>query len=236
MENLRKIAEGIEDLYLRKIALREISLIEEGVMKWQKRAEDMAKKGWCFIDDKRELYNLILKEAEETQKELNCIDFWVERWKADGFHQKLQEINKALLQRKDRQIKITRFFVMSKETFARDKIKEIIRSQRRELICESNRAEIVVILRGEFKEWQPELCRKLQHVVVFDDSLAIVELTDQFGETTGTGPVIGRKITGISEEERREKGIQGGVDFYLDIIGQLKELATQRHPSILRIV
>ncbi len=235
MESLRHIAEGIEDLYLKKIALREVILIEEGLVKWQTRAEEMKKNGWCFMDDKKELYNLIMKETEETQKELNCIDFWIERWKDDIFHQKLQEINKSLLQRKDRQIKITRFFVMSKEVFARDKIKEIIRAQRRELICEANRAELVVILRHEFKEWQPELCKKLQHFTIFDDSLVVLENTDQFGETTGTGPVIGRKVT-VSEEEKRERGIQGGVDTYLETITTLKELATQRHSSILRIV
>ncbi|MDI6780834.1 MAG: hypothetical protein QME49_01780 [bacterium] len=235
MEGLRQIADGIDDLYLKKIAMREVIFIEESMIKWQTRVEEMKKNGWCYMDDKKELASLIMKESEETQKELNCIDFWVERWKDDQVHQRLQEINKSLLQRKDRQIKITRFFVISKETFARDKIKEIIRSQRRELICESNRAELVVILRHEFKEWQPELCKKLQHFTVFDDSLVVLEMTDQFGETTGTGPIIGRKIT-VTEEEKREKGIQGDVNTYLETISALKEFATQRHPSILRIV
>lgn len=235
MEDLRRIAEGIEDLYLRKIAMREVTIIEEGLSKWMRRAKDMAEKGWCFIDDRRELYNLLLKESEESQKELSCVDFWVERWRNEGFPQKLTSINKALLQRKDRQIKIYRFFVMSKDTFAKDRVKEIIRSHRRELIFETNRAEIIVILRNEFKEWQPEVCKKLQHLTVFDESLAIVELSDQFGESTGTGPVIGRRIK-ITEEERREKGIQGGVDEYINIINDLKNLSTQRNPAILRII
>lgn len=235
MEDLRKIAEGIEDLYLRKIAIREVSIIEEGLTKWMHRTKDMTQKGWCFIDDRRELYGLLLKEAEETQKELACIDFWVERWQGEGFPQKMLAINRALLQRKDRQIKTYRFFVMSKDTFGKDRVKEIIRSHRRELIFETNRAEIIVILRNEFKEWQPQLCKKLQHISVFDESLSIIELTDQFGESTGTGPVIGRRIK-ITEEERREKHIQGGVDEYVNIIEELKTLSTQRNPSILRII
>lgn len=235
MEDLRKIAESIEDVYLRKIALREVSIIEEGLIKWRRRAKDMAEKGWCYIDDRRELYNLLLKESEETQKELACVDFWVERWRNEGFPQRMTAINKALLQRKDRQIKIYRFFVMSKDTFSKDRVKEIIRSHRRELICENNRAEIVVILRNEFKEWQPELCKKLQHMTIFDESLVIVELTDQFGESTGTGPVIGRKIK-ITEEERREKSIQGNADEYVNIMNELKALSTQRNPAILRII
>ncbi|MDI6735984.1 MAG: hypothetical protein QME42_07310 [bacterium] len=235
MEDLRKIADSIDDPYLHKIAIREVSLIEDGMSKWLRRAKDMADKGWCSVDDKRELYNLLLKESEEVQKELVCVDFWVERWKAEGFHQRMLAINKELLQRRDRQIKVYRFFVMSKDTFSKDRVKEIIRSHRRELISESNRAEIIVISRNEFKEWQPVLCRKLQHMTVFDESLAIVELTDQFGESTGIGPVIGRRIK-ITEEERREKGIQGGVDEYVNIISELKTLSTQRNPSILRII
>lgn len=235
MEDLRKIAESIGDLYLRKIAIREVNIIEEGLSKWMCRSKDMAEKGWCFVDERRELYNLLLKEAEETQKELSCVDFWVERWRTEGFPQKMTAINKMLLQRKDHHIKIYRFFVMSKDTFGKDRVKEIIRSHRRELIFENNRAEIIVILRNEFKEWQPELCKKLQHLTVFDENLTIVELSDQFGESTGTGPVIGRKIK-ITEEERREKGIQGGVDEYVYIINELKKLATQRNPAILRII
>ncbi len=235
MDDLRKIAESIDDLYLHKIAMREVSIIEEGLIKWMRRAKDMAEKGWCFIDDRRELYNLLLKESEEVQKELACVDFWVERWRTEGFSQRMLAINKALLQRKDRQIKIYHFFVMSKDTFGKDRVKEIIRGHRRELIFETNRAEIIVILRNEFKEWQPVLCRKLQHITVFDESLAIVELTDQFGENTGTGPVIGRKIK-ITEEERREKGIYGGADEYVNIISELKNLSTQRNPAILRII
>jgi len=235
MESLRKVAESIEDLYLRKIALREVGIIEEELSKWRNRIEDMAEKGWCYIDDRRELYNLLLKEAEETQKELACVDFWVERWRNEGFPQKMTAINKSLLQRKDRQIKIYRFFVMANDTFAKDRVKEIIRSHRRELIFETNRAEIIVILRNEFRTWQPVLCRKLQHMMIFDESLVIVELSDQFGESTGTGPVIGRKIK-ITEEERREKGIQGSVDEYLNIINELKALSTQRNPAILRII
>jgi len=235
MEDLRKIAETIDDLYLRKIAIREVSIIEDELNKWMCRTKDMAEKGWCFVDNRRELYNLLLKEAEETQKELSCIDFWVERWRNEGFPQKMTSINKTLLQRKDRQIKIYRFFVMSKDTFSKDRVKEIIRSHRRELICETNRAEIIVILRNEFKEWQPELCKKLQHLTLFDESLTIVELSDQFGESTGMGPVIGRRIK-ITEEERREKGIQGGVDEYVNIINELKTLSTQRNPAILRII
>lgn len=235
MDDLRKITEGIDDLYLRKIALREVSIIEEGLTKWMRRAKDMSEKGWCFVDDRRELYNLLLKESEETQKELACVDFWVERWRSEGFSQKMLAINKALLQRKDRQIKIYRFFVMDKDTFSKDRVKEIIRSHRRELIFETNRAEIIVILRNEFKVWQPGLCRKLQHIIVFDESLAIIELTDQFGESTGTGPVVGRKIK-ITEEERREKGIHGDVNEYVSIIEELKTLSTQRNPAILRII
>ncbi|MEW6618997.1 MAG: hypothetical protein AB1422_06565 [bacterium] len=235
MEDLRKIADGIDDPYLRKVAIREVTIIEDGLNKWLHRAKDMSEKGWCFIDDRRELYNLLLKESEEVQKELACVDFWVERWRTEGFPQKMLAINKALLQRRDRQIKIFHFFVMSKDTFGKDRVKEIIRSHRRELIFENNRAEIIVILRNEFKEWQPVLCRKLQHMTIFDESLAVVELTDQFGENTGTGPVIGRRIK-ITEEERREKGVQGGVDEYVNIINDLKSLSTQRNPAILRII
>lgn len=235
MEDLRKIADSIDDPYLHKIAIREVNLIEEGLSKWLRRTKDMSEKGWCSVDDKRELYNLLLKESEEVQKELVSVDFWVERWKTEGFHQRMLAINKELLQRRDRQIKVYRFFVMSKDTFGKDRVKEIIRSHRRELIAETNRAEIIVILRNEFKEWQPVLCRKLQHMTLFDESLAIVELTDQFGESTGIGPVIGRRIK-ITEEERREKGIQGGVDEYVNILSELKTLSTQRNPSILRII
>ncbi|MFH1860011.1 MAG: hypothetical protein ABH870_03215 [bacterium] len=43
MEGLRHIVDGIDDLYLRKIALREVILIEEGMMKWQTRVEEMKK-------------------------------------------------------------------------------------------------------------------------------------------------------------------------------------------------
>lgn len=235
MEDLRKIAEGISDPYLKKIALKEVTIIEEATTNWLCRANDMAEKGWCFISDRRELYALMLKEAEESQKEIACVDFWVEQWRNEGFPKRMLEINKKLLERKDRQIKIYRFFVMSKETFAKDVIKEIIRSHRRELIFENNRAEIIVIQRGEFKLWQPELCKKLQHMMVFDESLVMVELSDQFGEGTGNGPIIGRKIR-ITEEERREKGIQGGVDDYVGIINELKNLSTQRNPAILRII
>lgn len=235
MENLREIAGKITDPYLRKIASKEVSVIEEATDNWLHRAKDMAEKGWCFISDRRELYALMLKEAEEAQKEIACIDFWIENWKAEGFSKRMLEINRNLLERKDRQIKLYRFFVMSKETFTKDRTKEIIRSHRRELIFENNRAEIIVIIRDDFKLWQQAISRRLQHMTIFDESLVMVELTDQFGESTGTGPIIGKKIT-ITEEERREKGIQGGVDEYVDIINQLKELSTQRNPAILRII
>jgi hypothetical protein len=234
---MKELVDKIQDAYLRKVASREISVIEDMRRKWQQRVKDMVEKGWCFIDDRRELYSLMLKEAEEVQNDISAIDFWIERAKDEGFPKRLLEIFKHLLSRTDREIRICKFFVMSKDTFAKDRIKDILRFYRRELTTERRKADIAVILRNEFRESYPHICRHLQNVMLFDESLAIVELSDQFGESTGTGPVIGRNIPGqISEEEKREYGVLGNADRYLDMLNTLKELTAQRDPTIIRII
>ncbi len=235
MENLRGMIDSIKDISLKKIATREINVIEESANKWSKRTKDMVQKGWCFIDDRRELYDLLLKETVEAQKDVFSIDFWVERWGEEGFCQRLLARNKELVMRKDRAIKLSRFFILSKEVWAKDKTKEIIRIHRRELIADHNKADIVVILRTEFRAAYPEICKFLQHITIFDENLTIVELSDQFGETTGTGPIIGREVI-VSEQEKRETGVLGGASKYLNIMRTLQELSTKKESFILRII
>ncbi len=235
MENLRALGESIRDIGLKKIAMREISIIEDAANKWAKRAKDMSQKGWCFIEDRRELYDLVLKETEDVQRDIFYVDFWVERWGDGGFPQKLFALNKQLIQSKNRIIKLTRFFVMSKETFSKDKVKEIIRLQRRELSTDHNKADLVVLLRNEFRQEQPEVCKSLQNMVIFDESMVLVELSDQFGETTGIGPVIGKDVT-VTEQEKREMGILGGTSKYLELAYILQELSTKKSSYLLRII
>jgi hypothetical protein len=126
-----------------------------------------------------------------------------------------------------------RFFVTSKAAQAQESLRNLLRTLRRELTFETSRAELIMIIREELKERHRELFSKLQNFTLFDRDLVIIELSDQFGEPTGRGPVIGKDAI-FSEKDMGECGIHGNPAYYLSLIEELKRLVTLKDPAVIK--